>query len=141
MAMSVAASVATIALVPREADAFVARFGGPRVWEDAGGYPLAISLGWFRRPDGSIDELAASEGATIARLLRDATVIGWAWASNREGERVLVRRYAAPSIGGRNWELLELSGDGWMVRNVDDEAAAVEQLHAAIRPRPIVPPS
>lgn len=140
-AMSITASIGSSAAVPREADAFVARFGGPKVWEDAGGYPLAISLGWFRRPDGSIDELAASEGGAIARLLRDAAIIGWTWSTDGGGHRKLHRRYAAPSTSGSGWDTLEVGGDYWMMRQVEGEAAATAQLHAVIRPRSIASPA
>lgn len=97
---------------------FFARFGiGTRdaalrgkVWEDAAGWPMAISLGLLRRADGSIlrlDARAASRLAAAGKVLSDPDSIGLVWVKALDGRALLVRRYVA--AGG----VVDFAGSFW----------------------------
>lgn len=67
-----------------------------RVFIDVAGWPLAISAGLLRRPDGEISPLGVKDGAGLADAA--ATIInpdriGWLWIAGRDGRAMLVRRY------------------------------------------------
>lgn len=113
-------------------DAFLAAFGGPRVWEDAGGFPLAISTGWFRRLDGELVEPVTLAAGDVARVLRGASAIGWIWRSDREGRRMLRRRYVA-ELDGAVWSV-EVGRAGWQAERHASLAEAEDGLLALIRP-------
>lgn len=67
-----------------------------RVWEDAAGWPMAISLGLLRQPDGTIARLSprlAAALATAGRVMTRPETIGLAWVAGLDGRAMLVRRY------------------------------------------------
>ncbi|MFO6448926.1 phage minor head protein [Erythrobacter sp. NE805] len=67
-----------------------------RVFTDVAGWPLAVSAGLLRGPDGDIVALSGvqeRELADAARTIIDPERIGWLWIAGRDGRAMLVRRY------------------------------------------------
>lgn len=81
-----------------------------KIWQDAAGWPAAISLGLLRGPTGRMvklkpRELRALEAAAGVLLQPDS--IAWVWVKGEDGRLLLVRRYVASGgavdIGGSFW--------------------------------------
>lgn len=67
-----------------------------RVFTDVAGWPLPISAGLFRRPDGTIAPLSSGQAAGLAdaaATIIDPDRVGWLWIAGRDGRAMLVRRY------------------------------------------------
>lgn len=81
---------------------------GGKVWRDATDWPLALSPGLFRGPDGVTFALPASaELAAIARAVAQPDAIYWRWVTAKNGRAMLMRRYvgadAIAEFGGSLW--------------------------------------
>lgn len=81
-----------------------------KIWEDAAGWPTAISLGLLRGPNGRMVKLGARELRALpiaAQVLLQPETIGWLWVKGKDGRPLLVRRYLAAGgavdIGGSFW--------------------------------------
>ncbi len=62
------------------------------VWQDASGWPMAISLGLLRRADGTM--MPNPRGLlAAARVLTAPERIGLVWVAGKDGRALLVRRY------------------------------------------------
>ena len=95
-----------------------------KVWEDATGWPLAISLGLLRGPDGAMIRLSAAQArslAAAARVLRAPTRIALVWVNGEDGRALLVRRYT--SVAG----LVDIGRDFW--RWQAGNAASLQRGH------------
>lgn len=69
-----------------------------KVWEDAAGWPMAISLGLFRGPTGRMMKLAARDRRALpvaSRVLLSPDSIAWAWVKGLDARQLLVRRYVS----------------------------------------------
>lgn len=67
-----------------------------KVWLDAAGWPLAISLGLLHRADGAIVDLDAAQARSLAiaaDVLTRPERIGLVWVAGVDGAPLLVRRY------------------------------------------------
>ncbi|WP_072379780.1 phage minor head protein [Novosphingobium sp. NDB2Meth1] len=81
-----------------------------KIWQDAAGWPAAISLGLLRGPTGRMIKLKAGELRALeaaAGVLLQPDSIAWVWVKGEDGRLLLVRRYAAAGgavdIGGSFW--------------------------------------
>lgn len=66
------------------------------VWTDPAGWPLAVSLGLLRGPDGrmvALDRRQARALVKAARILREPERINLVWVTGKDGRALLVRRY------------------------------------------------
>lgn len=80
------------------------------IWEDASGWPSAISLGLLRGPQGRMVRLSAEQLRALtvaAQVMRKPDSIGWLWVKGLDGRLLLVRRYlsarGAVDFGGGFW--------------------------------------
>lgn len=81
-----------------------------KVWIDPAGWPLAISTGLLRGPDGAMVRLDARQVRDLnvaAWIMLAPDRIGWVWVMGKDGRAMLVRRYSAADgvvdIGGGFW--------------------------------------
>jgi SPP1 gp7 family putative phage head morphogenesis protein len=120
-------------------DAFLSVFGATRrgrLFTDAGGWPLAISAGWFRGPDGKVrrpgpDVPALAAAQAIAR----PDEIRWLWIRDRKGGATLMRRYFARRDG--HGTIVDVGRIGW--RAVSGKAIVSPKRGLVVwsRPEPI----
>lgn len=71
-----------------------------KIWEDADGWPLAISLGLFRTAGGGmvrLDRRQARELAIAGKVITAPDRIGLVWITGKDGRPLLVRRYMSAS--------------------------------------------
>ena len=83
------------------------------VWNDAAGWPVAISLGLLRLGNGAmmpIGERAARELAVAAQILREPETIALVWVKGANDKAMLVRRYRS-ALG-----LVDMGRDFWRWR-------------------------
>ncbi len=69
-----------------------------KVWEDAAGWPLAISLGLLRGQDGTMVRLTATQLRSLAaagKVLTAPKRIALVWVTGGDGRVMLVRRYTS----------------------------------------------
>lgn len=69
-----------------------------KVWRDASGWPLAISLGLLRGADGAMIRLGKRQAvqlAAVATILRSPDRISLVWVSDLKGRSMLMRRYVS----------------------------------------------
>ena len=100
--------------------AFLKPFGvaidGERVFEDEGGWPLAISAGWFRDAAGEIrvpDEWTAAQLGRVADTIRKPDAIVWRWVRAANGRAVPMRRWLSAAKRGRPACRVEAGRIGW----------------------------
>lgn len=81
-----------------------------KVWEDAAGWPMAMSLGLLRGPTGRMVKLPARDRralAAAARVMLAPASIGWVWVKGLDGRAMLVRRFVsaegAVDVGRSFW--------------------------------------
>lgn len=70
-----------------------------KVWEDAAGWPMPISLGLLRGPTGRMAKLSAGELRGLdaaAKVMLSPASVGWVWVRGVDGRMLLVRRYLSP---------------------------------------------
>lgn len=80
------------------------------VIRDAAGWPLVISLGLLRLPDGRMAALTRQQRAGLMRaatVLRDPDQIALVWVTGKDGRQMLVRRYTAQA------GVVDLGRDFW----------------------------
>lgn len=80
------------------------------VWEDAAGWPMAISLGLLRRPDGTMARLDAGAVRSLrvaARVMTEPETIGLVWVTALDRRALLVRRYRSA------WGVVDIGGSFW----------------------------
>lgn len=96
-----------------------------KIWKDAAGWPVPISLGLLRGPNGRMVKLRQIEtlALTLAgqALLRPDT-ISWLWVKGDDGRPLLVRRYA--SVAG----VIDIGGSFWRWRAGSARGLAQGQL-------------
>lgn len=91
-----------------------------RVFEDAAGWPLAISLGLFRDSGGHIVPPPARRHRhlpVVAEAIAEPLEIRLRWIRDRSGAMMLMRRYigraAVVDIGGRGWRFFAAGERGF----------------------------
>lgn len=95
-----------------------------KVWMDVDGWPMVISLGLFRGPDGALvtlDRRTAHALDAAADALRHPERIGLVWVTGKDGRALLVRRYE--TAAGR----VDVARDFW--RWSDDAAKRQKSGH------------
>lgn len=84
------------------------------VWNDATGWPLAISLGLLRAPAGGLVRLHPAQARSLpraAQILRSPDRIALVWITGRNDRRLLVRRYTVAD--GPMAGLVDMGRDFW----------------------------
>lgn len=109
----------TAASADNPIDAFLAAFDTDRrgkIFTDKGGWPLAISAGWFRAPGGELAVPSWMRGRTaaIAGILIEPREIRWVWVRDRVGNAMLMRRYLGRA--GKSEMVVDVGRLGWRAR-------------------------
>lgn len=105
-----------------------------KIWQDAAGWPVPISLGLLRGPTGRMAKLGAADLRALepaARVLLQPDSIGWVWVRGEDGRLLLVRRYlsadGAVDMGAAFWRWSARAGQlktGRLVWNSEEGALA-----------------
>lgn len=81
-----------------------------KIWQDAAGWPMVISLGLLRGPTGRMVKLKAGDLRALesaAGVLLQPDSIAWLWVMGEDGRPLMVQRYVAPGgvvdVGGSFW--------------------------------------
>lgn len=104
-----------------------------RVIEDKGGWPLAVSLGWFMA-DGALAPIARTPAAELARVaaaIADPHEIRWAWVNALDGSKMLFRRYVRLDAEGAVDAIVDVGRDGWRYR-LGDAATNLSRLRRGV---------
>lgn len=89
-----------------------------QVFTDKGGWPVALSLAWWRCGNrfAPIASRPPTELARIARAIADPAEIRWVWVTGLNGAAMLFRRYVALDAGGTIDAIVDIGRDGWRAR-------------------------
>lgn len=84
-----------------------------RTFTDKGGWPLAMSMDWFRSNGETV--VPTGDVAGAGRTIVAPEEIRWVWGRALNGAAVLVRRYLTLGADARVVRAVDIGRDGWMV--------------------------
>lgn len=117
-----------------------------KIWTDAAGWPVPISLGLLRGPTGRMVKLSRMQLLALVlagQVLLQPDTISWLWVKGEDGRPLLVRRYMSAAgvvdIGGSFWRWRAGSArglaQGTLIWTAENGVLAAYDPHQARHPK------